>query len=230
MGAAAGDAGRQRVREPAVCDLGEGDVVTVADQIAPASCCTPTDGATWFPCGAALRVPERAEQLYLEAIGQLDGTAMRIDSAGSKLLFGEWLRRANRHVDARLHLRAAHEMSAAMGADAFVERARRWLLATGERVRRHSVETRDDLSPQEAQIARLARDGLTNPEIGPRLFLGPRTVEWHLRKVFRKLGIDSRRGLLATLSRHGVVSQGDVFGRGPWLSVVAPIRPVILAQ
>ena len=124
---------------------------------------------------------------------------MHMDSARTKLLFGEWLRRESRRVDARLQLRAAYEMFAAIGADAFAERARRELMATGEHLRKRSVETRDDLTTQETQIARLARDGLTNPEIGSQLFISPRTVEWHLRKVFTKLGVRSRRELMKAL-------------------------------
>ena len=98
-------------------------------------------------------------------------------------------------MDAREQLRAAHEMFTAMGAEGFAERARGELLATGETVRKRTVETRDDLTAQEAQIARLARDGRSNPEIGAQLFISPRTVEWHLRNVFTKLGIRSRREL-----------------------------------
>jgi DNA-binding NarL/FixJ family response regulator len=98
-------------------------------------------------------------------------------------------------MDAREQLRTAHEMLAATGMEAFAERARRELLATGQKVRKRAVETRDDLTPQEDQIARLARDGLSNPEIGARLFLSPRTVEWHLGKVFTKLGVTSRMSL-----------------------------------
>jgi DNA-binding CsgD family transcriptional regulator len=148
---------------------------------------------------ALLSHGDEAERLYLEAIAQFEGTPMRMDSARTKLLFGEWLRRENRRVDARLQLRAAYEMFAAIGADDFAERARRELMATGEHVRKRTVETRDDLTAQESQIARLARDGLTNPEIGSRLFLSPRTVEWHLRKVFTKLGVGSRRELMKAL-------------------------------
>ena len=111
------------------------------------------------------------------------------------LLFGEWLRREGRRVDAREQLRDAHDAFASMGADGFAERARHELLATGEKVRSRREDTRDALTPQEEHIARLARDGLTNPEIGAQLFLSPRTVEWHLRKVFTKLGISSRKEL-----------------------------------
>jgi DNA-binding CsgD family transcriptional regulator/tetratricopeptide (TPR) repeat protein len=148
---------------------------------------------------ALLSHGDEAERLYLKAIAQFEGTPMRMDSARTKLLFGEWLRTENRRVDARVQLRVAYEMFAAIGADAFAERARRELMATGEHVRKHSVETRDDLTAQETQIARLARDGLTNPEIGSRLFLSPRTIEWHLRKVFTKLGVGSRRELMKAL-------------------------------
>jgi DNA-binding NarL/FixJ family response regulator len=109
------------------------------------------------------------------------------------------LRRENRRGDARVQLHAAHDQFAAIGMEAFAERARGELLATGEKVRARSVETRDDLTAQERQIARLARDGMSNPEIGARLFLSPRTVEWHLRNVFSKLGIRSRRELTDAL-------------------------------
>jgi DNA-binding CsgD family transcriptional regulator len=140
-----------------------------------------------------------AEALYHEAIERLGRTPIRIASARAHLLYGEWLRRENRRVDAREQLRAAHEMFTDMGNDPYAERARRELLATGETVRRRAVETADELTPQEAQIGRLAAGGYTNPEIGAQLFLSPRTVEWHLRKVFMKLGINSRRELRSAL-------------------------------
>ena len=130
---------------------------------------------------------------YREAIDRLARTRLRPELARAHLLYGEWLRRENRRVDAREQLRSAHDAFAAMGAEAFAERARRELLATGEKVRKRRDETRDELTPQEEHIARLARDGRTNPEIGAELFLSPRTVEWHLNKVFTKLGISSRR-------------------------------------
>ena len=114
-------------------------------------------------------------------------------------MYGEWLRRENRRVDAREQLRAAHEMFSRMGAAAFAERARRELSATGETVRKRAVETLDELTAQEAQVARLAAQGLTNPEIGAQLFISPRTVEYHLSKVFPKLGISSRRELRKAL-------------------------------
>jgi DNA-binding CsgD family transcriptional regulator len=142
---------------------------------------------------------ELADRLYREAIERLGGTRLRPELARANLLYGEWLRRENRRVDARARLRAAHEQFTAIGMEAFAERARKELAATGERVRKRSVETRDDLTAQELQIAQLARNGLSNPEIGARLFLSPRTVEWHLRKVFAKLEIRSRRELGAAL-------------------------------
>jgi DNA-binding CsgD family transcriptional regulator len=144
---------------------------------------------------ALLSEGEAADGLYREAIERLGRTRLRPELARAHLLYGEWLRRENRRVDARAQLRTAHGLFTAIGMEAFAERARGELLATGGKVRKRTVETRDELTAQESQIARLARDGLSNPEIGARLFLSPRTVEWHLRKVFTKLGIHSRREL-----------------------------------
>ena len=138
--------------------------------------------------------------LYREAIERLGRTRLRGELARARLLYGEWLRRTGRRLDAREQLRAAYELLAGIGAVAFAERARRELLATGETVRRLTSETRDSLTPQEAQIARLAAEGETNPEIGARLFISPRTVEYHLRKVFGKLGVSSRRELRTALA------------------------------
>jgi DNA-binding CsgD family transcriptional regulator len=148
---------------------------------------------------AMLSEGEPAEPLYREAITRLGRTRLRPELARAHLLYGEWLRRANRRVDARAQLRAAYDLCVTVGMEAFAERARSELLATGERVRKRTAETRDELTPQELQIARLARDGLSNPEIGARLFLSPRTVEWHLRKVFSKLDIRSRQELSRAL-------------------------------
>jgi DNA-binding CsgD family transcriptional regulator len=148
---------------------------------------------------ALLSDGEAADDLYRQSIERLGHTRVRAELARSRLLYGEWLRRENRRSDAREPLRAAHEMLLTMGIEAFAERARRELLATGGKVRKRTLETRDDLTAQEEQIARLARAGLSNPEIGARLFLSPRTVEWHLRKVFTKLEIHSRRELLDAL-------------------------------
>ncbi|TCC30231.1 ATP-binding protein [Kribbella speibonae] len=141
------------------------------------------------------------EDAYRASIDHLNRTGLRIESARGELLYGEWLRREGRRQDARAHLRTAHEQLAAMGAEAFAERARRELLATGETVRKRTPETTNDLTAQEAQIAGLARDGLTNPEIAAQLFISPRTVEWHLRKTFSKLGITSRRQLRTAIAR-----------------------------
>ena len=118
-------------------------------------------------------------------------------------LYGEWLRRENRRVDARMQLRTAHDLFETIGMEAFAARARVELAATGETVRKRTAETRDELTPHELLIARLARDGLSNPEIGAHLFLSPRTVEWHLRKVFAKLGLRSRRELADALPVSG---------------------------
>jgi ATP/maltotriose-dependent transcriptional regulator MalT len=144
-----------------------------------------------------------AEPLHREAIERLGRTRQRSELARAHLLYGEWLRRAGLRKGAREQLHTAHEMFTAMDMEAFAERTRRERLATGETVRRRAAETRDVLTQQETQIARLARDGLSNPEIAARLFLSPRTIEWHLKKVFAKLGISSRRGLHGALPGGG---------------------------
>jgi DNA-binding CsgD family transcriptional regulator len=151
---------------------------------------------------ALLLGEELAESQYLEAIERLGNTRMAVDLARTHLLYGEWLRRQRRRLDARKELRTAHEMFSEFGMEAFADRARVELLATGEHARKRTIETRDDLTPQEAEIARLARDGLSNPEIGARLFISKHTVEYHLRKVFAKLGISSRTKLAEVLPRE----------------------------
>ena len=152
---------------------------------------------------AMLAEGEAAERLYREAIERLSHIKTRATLARAHLLYGEWLRREHRRVDAREQLRVAYAMLSDMGMEAFAERARRELLATGETVRKRTVETLDELTPQEVQVARLAAGGQTNPEIGAQLFLSPRTVEWHLSKVFGKLGVSSRKELRAALSDVG---------------------------
>jgi len=152
---------------------------------------------------ALLSDGEPAECLYREAISRLGRTRVRVELARAHLVYGEWLRRQNRRVDARDQLRSAYEMLTAMGIDGFAERACRELLATGEIVRKRTAGTASQLTGQETRIARLAGEGKTNPEIGTQLFLSPRTVEYHLHKIFRKLGISSRRELRRALPDLG---------------------------
>jgi DNA-binding CsgD family transcriptional regulator len=201
--------------EPAVANWGltelieaaarSGKTELAADAIDRLSKKTRASGSDWAlgveaRSRALLSEGDAAELLYREAIERLSRTRVRVELARAHLLYGEWLRRAGRRRDARAHLRTAREMLTAMGAAAFAERARRELLATGETVRTRSVETRDELTAQEMQIAQLASDGRTNPEIGAQLFISPRTVEWHLRNVFTKLAIRSRRELAIALA------------------------------
>jgi DNA-binding CsgD family transcriptional regulator len=147
---------------------------------------------------ALLSGGEVADGLYRDAIDRLRRTRVRSDLARAHLLYGEWLRRENRRLDARDQLRHAHKLFTEFGMEAFAERARVELEATGEHARKRTVETRDELTPQEAQICRLAADGATNQAIAAQLFLSPSTVDYHLRKVFRKLGVKSR----TQLARH----------------------------
>ena len=144
-----------------------------------------------------------ADNLYRQAIDRLSRTTLRPEFARARLLYGEWLRREGRRVDAREQLRTAYGLFTAIGMEAFAERARRELVTTGEKARKRRPGTRGELTPQEDQIARLARDGLSNPEIGAQLFVSARTVEWHLRNVFAKLDITSRRQLQTALPEHG---------------------------
>jgi DNA-binding CsgD family transcriptional regulator len=176
---------------------------------------TSTGQSDWGPgiyarCRALLGDGQDAEGWYREAVGRLRRTRLRPELARAHLLYGEWLRREGRRADARAQLRTAYDMCAAIGMEAFAERARRELQAAGEQVRRHTAASHDQLTPQEAQIARLARDGLSNQEIGAQLFLSARTVEWHLRKVFTKLEISSRRQL-----QQALPDRASAFGRGP---------------
>jgi DNA-binding CsgD family transcriptional regulator len=144
---------------------------------------------------ALLSDSETAELFYREAIERLERTRVRVELARAHLLYGEWLRRERRRLDARGQLRRAHELFIEFGMEAFAERARVELGATGERARKRTLETRDDLTPQEAQISRLAAEGATNQEIAAQLFISPSTVDYHLRKAFRKLGVKSRHQL-----------------------------------
>ncbi|HKR99760.1 MAG TPA: AAA family ATPase [Candidatus Dormibacteraeota bacterium] len=152
---------------------------------------------------ALLSEADAAERQYQQSIACLGRTRLRMELARAHLLYGEWLRREGRRVDAREQLRTAGALFDAIGMEAFAERTRRELAATGEKVRKRSPGTREELTPQEEQIARLARDGLSNPEIGAQLFVSARTVEWHLRNVFAKLGITSRRQLRTALPQDG---------------------------
>jgi DNA-binding CsgD family transcriptional regulator len=166
---------------------------------------TPTEWAlgTEAMIRALLGEGDVADGHYRESIEHLGRTPVRAQLARSHLLYGQWLRRENRRPDARAELRSAHDMLTDMGAAALAERARRELQATGETVRRRTAETAPELTAQEAHIARLAVGGLTNSEIGAQLFLSVRTVEWHLRKVYTKLGVGSRRELRSALSDFG---------------------------
>jgi DNA-binding CsgD family transcriptional regulator len=152
---------------------------------------------------ALLSEGETADRRYREALDRLARTRVRVPLARAHLLYGEWLRRENRRADARGQLRTAHQMFVTMGAGGFAERAARELLATGERVRQRTIDAPVRLTAREAQIARLASDGLSNPEIAAQLFMSPRTVEYHLHKVFTKLAISSRNQLHGILANRG---------------------------
>ena len=149
---------------------------------------------------ALLTIGEAAEALYRESIAVLQPTRLRLDLARAHLLYGEWLRRQRRRLDARTELRAAYELFTDFGMEAFAARAAVELQATGEHARKRTVDTLGQLTPQEAQIARLAAQGNTNRDIAAQLFISPSTVEYHLRKVFRKLDVKSRTQLARRMS------------------------------
>jgi DNA-binding CsgD family transcriptional regulator len=197
--------GLSELIEPA-SRCGKWDVA--ADALARLAAKADATGTAWALGVAArgralLEAGDEAEHHFGEAIAHLRRTRVRAELARTHLLYGEWLRRESRRLDARAQLNLAHDLFASMHMQAFAERAGGELRATGEKVRKRVAETRDDLTAQERQIAELARDGLSNSEIGARLFLSPRTVEWHLHHVFSKLGIRSRRQLDGALPRSG---------------------------
>ena len=171
------------------------------ERLAEATSTSQTDWAqgVYARSRALLSDGQDAEGWYREAVGRLSRTRLRPELARAHLLYGEWLRRELRRADARAQLRTAHEMFAAIGMLAFAARARRELLATGETAGLRTAARQGELTPQEAQIARLARSGMSNPEIAAELFLSPHTVQYHLKKVFTKLEITSRRQLRQAL-------------------------------
>jgi DNA-binding CsgD family transcriptional regulator len=183
---------------------GDGQVATAALQdLSARALASGTDWGSGVAARSAALLAEgrMADSLYREAIDRLSRCRVRVELARARLVYGEWLRRERRRVEAREQLRIAHEMFTGMGARAFAERARRELLATGERARRRAVDTTDSLTTQEQQVAHLARDGRSNQEIGGQLFISPKTVEYHLHKAFTKLGIRSRHQLDGALRR-----------------------------
>lgn len=188
-----------------------GDTVAAAtalDRLTEMTTASGTDWALGVEARARALLSDRsaAEDLYCEAIERFDRAGLRPDLGRARLLYGEWLRRQRRRVDARAQLRAAHELFESIGMAAFAQRAERELLATGEHARRRTAAatTPLELTAQETQIARLARDGMSNPEIGARLFISARTVQYHLGKIFAKLGIEARSQLAAVLTdAHG---------------------------
>jgi DNA-binding CsgD family transcriptional regulator len=171
--------------------------VDALSRLSPVTAASGTDWALGIEARsrALLTEGEAAEPLYRRAIEALGRTRVRVELARAHLLYGEWLRRARRGLDAREQLHRAHKLFTEFGMEAFAERARRELEATGEHARKRTVETSDDLTPQEAQVSRLAADGATNREIAAQLFISPSTVDYHLRKAFRKLGVKSRHQL-----------------------------------
>ncbi len=190
------------VVEAAVYSGQTGVAATALEQLSEMARASGTEYALAVEAGsrALLSRGGTAEELYREAIDRLARTRISVGSARARLRYGEWLRREGRRVDARTELRTAHEALTALGIEGFAERARRELLATGETVRKRTVETYGELTSQEAHIARLAAEGGTNPEIAAALYISPRTVEWHLRKIFSKLGVGTRRQLRRSLA------------------------------
>ena len=185
-----------------------GKAERAADNLERLSETTRADGSDWAlgieaRSRALLSDTEAAENFYREAIDRLGRTRLRVDLARACLLYGEWLRRERRRLEAREQLRRAHELFTKFGMEAFAERARVELEATGEHARKRTVDTRDDLTPQEAQISRLAAEGATNREIAAQLFISASTVDYHLRKAFRKLGVKSRTQLARRLLQPG---------------------------
>ena len=180
-----------------------------ADALERLSASTRASGSDWAlgieACARALLSDgEAAERCYREAIERLGRTRVRVAHARAHLLYGEWLRRQRRRSHAREQLRTAHDMFVTMGAEGFAERARGELLATGETARKRATQTTSELTAREAQVARLARDGLSNAEIGAQLFISPRTAQHHLRNVFGKLAITSRLQLDQVLPSDAV--------------------------
>ena len=210
---AAEDSHEQRFRNWGLVELIEaatrsGKAERAADTLERLSETTRADGSDWAlgieaRSRALLSDREAAENFYREAIDRLGRTRLRVDLARARLLYGEWLRRERRRLDAREQLRRAHELFTKFGMEAFAERARVELEATGEHARKRTVDTRDDLTPQEAQISRLAAEGATNREIAAQLFISASTVDYHLRKAFRKLGVKSRTQLARRLLQPG---------------------------
>ena len=188
--------------EAAVYSGDTATATTALDQLSPMARASGTDWALGVEASrrALVEGGAGADDRHREAIERLDRTLMGLEAARARLLYGEWLRREGRRVDARVQLRAAHEAFHRMGADAFAGRTARELQATGETIRRRTVEAPGKLTAQEAHIARLASEGLTNPEIGAALYISPRTVEWHLRRIYSKLGVGNRRRLRQTLA------------------------------
>jgi DNA-binding CsgD family transcriptional regulator len=187
-----------------------GDRPTAAAALEQLAEMTQASGTDWAlgvgaRSAAQLREGKAAEDLYREAVERLEATNVRTELVRAWLLYGEWLRREGRRVEARERLRAAHDAATAIGMDAFAERARRELAATGETARKRTVDASHGLTAQELHIARLATQGLSNPEIGAELFISPRTVEWHMRKVFTKLGVNARKHLRDALQAANVL-------------------------